>query len=73
MKIGLNHMKIRNNKNLHMKNQTKLNFSPVAQEWNAFLTVLQENKISKKPLLKKVETPFRLVNHLEKQFGNKAA
>ncbi len=56
-----------------MKNQTALNFSPVAQEWNAFLTVLQENKISKKPLLKKVETPFRLVNHLEKQFGNKAA
>lgn len=57
-----------------MKNQTALNFSPVAQEWNTFLTVLQQNKNSNKPLLKKAESPLRLVDHLEKQLGgNKAA
>lgn len=56
-----------------MKNQTTLHFSSVAQECSAFLTILHENKDVKKPLLKKDETPLRLVHHLEKQFGNKAA
>jgi len=51
-----------------MKNQTTLNFSPVAQEWNAFLSVLISNKNSDKPLLKSAESPYRLVSHLEKQF-----
>lgn len=51
-----------------MKNQTSLNFSSVAQEWNAFLSVLNSSKNSEKPLLKKAEAPYRLVYHLEKQF-----
>ena len=37
------------------------------QEWASFMSELSSCKRSDKPLIKKAETPERLVHHLEKQ------
>jgi hypothetical protein len=54
-----------------MKNQV-LSANPstsTLQEWASFLNVLNGNKNEKGALLKKAESPDRIVMHLEKQFS----
>jgi hypothetical protein len=52
-----------------MKNQSAVNNPSTLQEWASFFTVLNANKNSDKPLLKKAESPSRLITHLEKEFS----
>jgi hypothetical protein len=49
-----------------MKNQMS-GTQPTLQEWANFLTVLNGNKNSDRPLLKKAASPSRLVHHLDQQ------
>jgi hypothetical protein len=56
-----------------MKNQETNGNPSTFQELASFLNVLNGNKNSDKPLLKKSESPSRMVYHLEKQFQGKQA
>jgi hypothetical protein len=38
------------------------------KEWSSFLMVLNSKKNSSEPLVKKANSPARIVHHLEKQF-----
>ncbi|MCC6371614.1 MAG: hypothetical protein IT236_11465 [Bacteroidia bacterium] len=52
-----------------MKNQATTGNPSTFQELASFLNVLNSNKSSGSPLLKKAESPERIVMHLEKQFS----
>ncbi len=54
-----------------MKNQALSGNPSTFQEWASFLSVLNGSKNSDKPLLKKTESPYRMVFHLEKQLVSK--
>jgi hypothetical protein len=52
-----------------MKNQVSSVDPSTLQEWASFLSVLNGNKNTGTPLLKKAKSPERIVMHLEKQFS----
>jgi hypothetical protein len=52
-----------------MKNQMAIGTTSTLHEWTSFLTVLNESKNPEKPLLKKTDSPSRLVYRLAKQFA----
>jgi hypothetical protein len=61
-------------KTLVMKNGSNTTQPSTLQELAGFLTVLNGNKVSGKPLLSKAEgCPDNLIYHLNKRFGDKAA
>ena len=53
---------------INMKNQVAINPTSTLQEWTNFLTILNEPNTLNKPLLKKTESPSRMVYWLTKQF-----
>jgi hypothetical protein len=52
-----------------MKNQITSGSTSTLHEWTSFLTVLNGSKNPEKPLLKKTDSPSRLVYRLAKQFS----
>ena len=50
-----------------MTTQTLTNNTSTLQEWASFLNVLNGNKNQDAPLLKKTNSPQRIVMHLERQ------
>jgi hypothetical protein len=52
-----------------MKNQTAIGTTSTLREWTSFLTILNGSKNPDKPLLKKTDSPSRLVYRLERQFS----
>jgi hypothetical protein len=52
-----------------MKNQESIGDPSTFQELASFLNVLNGNKSSASPLLKKADSPDRIIMHLEKQFS----
>jgi hypothetical protein len=47
--------------------------SSTLREWSNFLSVLNTRKFSDQPLIRKTDSPVRIIDHLEKQFNNEQA